>query len=321
MIPLAPIRVLSGNTAFAPTRRSPVGLTTAAGLAALLALATEATALAAWPAVFVGVEDVPASLLAPSGASITVLDARKRKLYRRGHIPGAQHAGWTRYRASWFKGGRLPDDLDELARDLAELGVDDDRPVLVCGDAEDGWGEEGRIAWMIRYLGHRAVAILDGGCDAWLAAGRPFSEEETEPPAGTFTPRIQPALRALTPDVLTALGDDSIQLLDVRSAKEFNGASPYFEARRGHIPTAINVPFRAFFDTEGRVQNEQAIEAALKHADIDRDRRLIVYCTAGVRSAFVTERLREFGIEAANYEASFWGWSSDPGRPVAAGKK
>ena len=286
-------------------------------LFALLAIADTAQALEYWPRVFVRVEHVPIDLQTPDGISITVLDARKRDAYRRGHIPGAQHALWTRYRAGWFRSGRLPDDLDKLARELGKLGVDDDKPVLVCGSGQLGWGEEGRIAWMIRYLGHPAVAVLNGGCDAWREAGRPVTEAVTAPMAGSFTARPRNALRAFTPEVAAALMDDAIQLLDVRTREEFNGATPYFSSRGGHIPTAVNIPLGSFINDRGQVKERQTVAALLETTGLSQDRRVIVYCTGGVRSAFVAEILRELGVDAANYDASFWAWSADHARPVS----
>ncbi len=289
----------------------------AAVLLALLAIAGAAQALEYWPRVFVRVEHVPTDLQTPDGIRITVLDARKRDAYRRGHIPGAQHALWTRYRAGWFRSGRLPDDLEKLARELGKLGVDDDKPVLVCGSGQVGWGEEGRIAWMIRYLGHPAVAVLDGGCDAWREAARPLTEAVTTPMMGTLTVRPRNELRAFTSEVAAALDDDSVQLLDVRTPGEFNGATPYFSPRGGHIPTAVNIPFRSFIDDQGQVKGRQAVTALLKTTGLSQEKRIIVYCTGGVRSAFVSELLRELSVDVANYDASFWAWSADDAQPVS----
>lgn len=290
---------------------------TSAIVLALLLLSGEAEAVADWPSTFVQVEQVPIDLQTRTGRQITVLDARKRRAYRNGHIPGAQNALWTRYRAGWLRNGRLPDNLEKLARDLARLGVDDEKPVLVCGSAQRGWGEEGRIAWMIRYLGHPAVAILDGGCDAWRDAERPFTQELMPPMVGTFTPRPRHELRAFTPDVAAALKDNSIQLLDVRSPEEFNGATPFFESRGGHIPTAVNMPFDLFIDDQGKVKERRVVKALLKRMGLEPDKRFIIYCTGGVRSGFVTEILHDLGIIAANYDASFWEWSADRSLPIA----
>jgi thiosulfate/3-mercaptopyruvate sulfurtransferase len=294
----------------------PVKVKAATLVLVLLLISGEAIPLDNWPRAFVRVEQVPVNLQTRAGTVITVLDARERGAYRTGHIPGAQHILWTRYRAGWFRSGRLPDDLEKLVRALAKLGVDDKRPVLVCGSAQDGWGEEGRIAWMIRYLGHPAVAILDGGCDAWREAGRSFTHEVTAPIAGTFTLRPQNSLRATTREVETALNDNSIQVLDVRTRDEFDGATPYFSSRGGHIPTAANIPFHSFIDDQGKVKERKALETLLESAGLARSRRLIVYCTGGVRSGFVTEILHDLGVAAANYDASFWEWSAEHTLPV-----
>ncbi len=283
----------------------------------LLAIPGAARALGYWPSIFVRVEQVPIDLETADGISITVLDARKRAAFRRGHIMGAQQAVWTRYRAGWFRSGRLPDDLQKLARELGKLGVDDDKPVLVCGSAQDGWGEEGRIAWMIRYLGHPSVALLDGGCAAWPKAGRPVTKAIRVPRAGTFTARPRNELRAFTPEVVAALDDASVQLLDVRTQDEFEGETPYFSSRGGHIPTAVNIPFRAFVDERGQVIEREAVAALLETTGLTQDGRIVVYCTGGVRSAFVSELLRSLGVDAANYDASFWAWSADHALPVS----
>jgi len=284
---------------------------------ALLSLSGGTGAVESWPQTFVHVEQVPADLITPDGARITVLDAHQPRLYRSGHIPGAQNAVWTRYRAGWFRSGRLPDDLRKLARQLGKLGVDEEKPVLVCGNADEGWGEEGRIGWMIRYLGHPAVAILDGGCDAWRHAGRHFTTETPAPTAGNFTPRPRNQLRARTQEVAAALSDDTIGILDVRTQREFNAATPYFASRGGHIPTAVNIPIQSFCGREGRVKETLAMEILLQGTGLPEEERLIVNCTGGVRSAFVAELVREIGVEAANYDASFWAWSADHTLPVA----
>ncbi len=262
------------------------------------------------------VAEVPLDMQASSAPQTVVLDARRRGAYRKGHIPGAQNVQWTRYRAGWLRSGRLRDDLESLARDLGQLGVGDDRRVLVCGSARDGWGEEGRIAWMVRYLGHPAVAILDGGCKAWREAGRPFTRTATPPRAGTFTPRLNEDLRAFTPDVIAALADANVQLLDVRSPEEYAGATPYYSSRGGHIPTAVNLPFLRLLDVRGRIRKAHELTAMLRALGLFSDQRFIVYCTGGVRSAFAAEMLRELGISAANYDASYWAWSADDSLPV-----
>ena len=112
----------------------------------------------------------PAQLAFRPAGAVTILDARAAGDYRRGHVPGAVRIDWKDFRDGWGRTGKLPPDLNGLARRLADLGVDDDCPVVVYGNARKGWGEEGRIVWMLAYLGHRQVSLLDGGWDGWAAA-------------------------------------------------------------------------------------------------------------------------------------------------------
>ena len=219
-----------------------------------------AAALSPWPQTFVSVGEVPLDL-----AGVTVLDARDDGPFKRGHIPHAQRADWTKFREGLFIGGRLPDDLSQVAHGLERLGVDDKKRVLVCGAALKGWGEEGRIAWLVMYLGHPAVAVLDGGCQAWTAAGRSFTTVRDD----------------VTPHHFTAKPDERLR------------------ARAGD-----------------RVKSAAALRQLLISAGIDPEKPVIAYCTGGVRSAFVVMALRSAGVDARNYDGSFWEWASDDKLPV-----
>ena len=269
-----------------------------------------------WPAAIVAVESVPAALRDARGSSVLVLDARDRRDYRDGHIPAAISIDWKDYRAGRFREGRLPENLEVLAERLAKIGVHDDHQVLVCGSARRGWGEEGRIAWMLRYLGHGAVAILDGGCSAWRDAGRLFSRAGTEPVPGRFTARPREELRARKAHVVGARSDPMVELLDSRSLEEFNGATLYFETRGGRIPGARHLHFLDLMDDAGRVKRGASLDTTLSAAGILRGKSIIAYCVAGVRSAFAVEVLRAAGFDARNYDGSFWEWSADPALPV-----
>lgn len=147
----------------------------------------------------------PAELAARPAGTLTVLDARSASDYRAGHIPGAVRIDWTDFRDGWGRTGRLPGNLDDLALRLATFGVDSERPVVVYGDAHRGWGEEGRIVWMLAYLGHPDARLLDGGWSAWLesrqavstAPGRPLSAHFIACTAGVRSAEAWTILRAL----------------------------------------------------------------------------------------------------------------------------
>lgn len=249
----------------------------------------------------------------------TVLDARGSGFFW-GHLPRAQAIDWLKFRDGWGRTGRLDPDAVGLARRLAALGVDERRPVLVYGDVGAGFGEEGRIAWMLTYLGHPRVYILDGGIAGWKRAGQPLERglAGRVAPGARFTPRPQPALRADK----QAVRAGSAHLLDVRSPEEYGGATPYFEARGGHIPGALPLDWHALLDASGHLRPAAELRAQLTRLGIPEgsDAELIVYCTGGVRSAFVWAALRTLGYtRVRNYDGSFWEWAADASLPVATG--
>jgi thiosulfate/3-mercaptopyruvate sulfurtransferase len=253
----------------------------------------------------------------PAGA-VTLLDARGlADYYWQGHAPGAARVTWWWYRDGWGRTGRLPADLDRLAGQMAALGVDGRRPVVVYGWAREGWGEEGRIVWMLRYLGHREVAVLDGGWRAWLAAGGAVSRWPVRPRPGVFVARPRPELRAAAEDVEAAAAGAGA-LLDVRSEAEWHGATPYFEARGGRIPGAVHLPWTGLLDDAGLVDRSGEALARLARLGVTPERPVVVYCTGGVRSSEALVALKALGFrDVRNYDGSWYEWSADPRRPVA----
>ncbi|MFN7943101.1 MAG: sulfurtransferase [Thermoanaerobaculia bacterium] len=263
-----------------------------------------------------GLVTPPQALIAQPAGSITLLDARSRGEYRNGHIPGAVRIDWSDFRDDWGRTGKLPTDLGRLAERLAKLGIDDRRPVVVYGDANDGWGEEGRVVWMLAYLRHPDVTLLDGGWKGWLEAKGAVSTLAEEPRPGRFTARPDPALRASGDDVEAARHGAGV-VLDVRSEREWLGATPHFEARGGHIPGAIHLEWKELLDSRGRIDPDRA-RALLRGAGVDPARPVITYCTAGVRAAEAWVILRALGYaDVRVYDGSWYEWSADDHRPVS----
>ena len=223
---------------------------------------------------FIDASRLPSALNATSD-DVSILDVREDKAFARGHLPRAQSMEWEDTRAGIFErgsfiGGKLPNDLDDLVYMFVAHGITVGRPVLVCGDATSGWGEEGRIAWTLAYLGHPRVFILDGGCTASSLA---TSTGTVNVRGSRWTPRVRSSIRAHRDDVLKAVRGRSsptqAQILDVRTAEEFGGATPYFEARGGHIEGAHHLHYQALLDDRGRLLSPERIRARLAGVGID----------------------------------------------------
>lgn len=249
------------------------------------------------PVVFVSAEDAAAAVA--QGAIL--LDAGDLRALPRAAPSGAVSVDWRDF-SDPDQQGRLLDDDDELARRIGALGIGDDTPVYVIGSWDGGWGEEGRIYWMLVYLGHDETYIVSGGHDAWHDAELPTGGDVAPPAPATFTIARRPEFAA---DLDEVRGGD-VALLDVREAEEFFGATPYGSARGGHVPGAISVPWRAFLDAHGAVR-----DAASLPLGADPGQRVVAYCTGGVRSGFVFAILRAQGWEhVANYPGSWWEYAA-----------
>ena len=258
-----------------------------------------------------------AELMQQRGA--VVLDARADMAYLTGHVTGAAHAPWKRF-VDGALSGRLTSDLASIQEELRAAGVRADAPVVVYGGWEGAWGEEGRLMWMLEYLGHPEVYVVEGGYGAWKAAGLPTSMRAPSPTRGDFTVNPREELRATVSEVLSATEDGSIVILDTRDPAEYEGATPYGAERGGHIPTALPFWWKEVFDASGRLRPREELRAVFNGMGIDDDTVVIAYCTGGVRSGFFYAVMRWLGYRnPQNYDGSWWEWASEAGLPVQDG--
>ena len=112
------------------------------------------------------------------------------------------------------------------------------------------------------------------------------------------------------------MASDTITIIDNRTQKEFEGATPYGEKRGGHIPGAIHIDWREFFTEEGKLKNRDTLSILLDKYGIQKDREIVVYCTGGVRSAMAYFVFRHLGQKVRNYDGSWWDWSHNLALPV-----
>lgn len=280
-------------------------------LIALLSLAAQA-------GVFVSAQE--AAQLAEAGA--VVVDARGEGDWKRGHVPGSAPLGWLGLRDGLLRVGRLTDDAGKLQAAIRGAGVRGGAPVIVYDAGREGWGEAGRIWWMLDYLGHSGVHILDGGWPAWQSAGLTVSTDSGRPPAGDFVVRPDEHRRARLSEVeklLTACtgGGCGTVFWDTREQREYDGATPYGESRGGHIPGAVHLWYADLTDDSGMLLPQDQLRTKLSAAGITPDKQIIAYCTGGVRSGFAVAVLQELWYpQAVNYDGSMWEWTADRGRAV-----
>lgn len=254
----------------------------------------------------------------------TLLDVRwrlggppGRDGYRAGHLPGAV---WTDLDADLAgphgAGGRhpLPAATDaEVA--MRRLGVSDGRGVVVYDDVDGSVAA--RAWWLLRWLGHRDVRLLDGGLTAWSATGLPVEQGETTPDRGDFTARPG-AMPVLDADAAAALATGGV-LLDVRAPERFRGEVEPVDPVAGHVPGARSAPTTGNVGPDSRFLDPAALRERFYAIGVSEGAPVGAYCGSGVTAAHTVLALEVAGIPAALYAGSWSEWVTDPSRPVATG--
>jgi len=247
----------------------------------------------------------------------TVLDARGKIAFRSEHIENAQPASWQEFsKSSKAKKGNLLSSKVIQAK-LRAKGVSNEVPVIVVGDPKKGWGEDGRIVWMLRTMGHKNATMVDGGHSALVAAGaKTTSGAADKIVPGDFTAKRTKRYAVNEKQIREALASDTGKpaFIDTREAREYAGKTPYGESRGGHLPGAVHLHFSDLYGPDGKLLPRDKIEAKLRELGIEsKDQEIVAYCTGGIRSGFFVVVLQDLGYRnARNYAGSMWEWSAMP---------
>lgn len=243
-----------------------------------------------------------------------------RRQFETAHIPGAVFASIDADLSGAKSGtnGRhpLPEPAD-LLRTLGALGIRNGMQV-VAYDQDSGMYAS-RLWWLLRWLGHDAVAVLDGGFARWRAEGRPVASGSSKPAAATFSGSPRLDMTANAADVADHARDSSYRVIDARAPERYRGEVEPIDKVAGHIPGAINHPFKANLDARGAFRlteelHEQFVRL-LGDAPVDH---AICYCGSGVTACHNLLAMEHAGLLGARlYPGSWSEWSSDPARPIA----
>jgi len=250
--------------------------------------------------------------------------AAGRDAYAAGHVPGAQFADMehelsgAKHGADGAFRGRHP--LPERAaviNTLRDWGINSDTQV-VAYDAHGGMFAA-RLWWMLRWLGHPAVAVLDGGLAAWQAQGLPMSTAVPTRPRGSIDEQAPLVTQVAAADVLENVQSGARIVIDARAADRFRGENETMDPVGGHIPGAKNRFFKDNLDADGRFKSAQQLKADFAPLIADPG-KAIMQCGSGVTACHNLLALEVAGMPgAALYPGSWSEWCADPARPVARG--
>ncbi|MDP2325288.1 MAG: sulfurtransferase [Gammaproteobacteria bacterium] len=240
--------------------------------------------------------------------------------YRSEHIPGAWYADldWDLSAQRGIDTGRHPlPDPEVLRVFFGRLGITPAARVVVYDEA--GGGLAARLWWLLRWMGHRQVVLLDGGFAAWQKAGLPLSDAIPDPRNERFTGTFGHMPVINTPEILAALAGNSIRLLDVRAEERFLGRVEPIDTVAGHVPGALNVPFAGNLGPDQQFHSTEHL--AQRYGPIVEGRHpgaIVCMCGSGVTACHGVFALELAGVPGvALYPGSWSEWIRSKDRPVA----
>jgi len=266
-----------------------------------------------------------ADLLAGSGR-IVLLDVRwalgddqGREKYLAGHLPGAVFVDLETELAdppSAAEGRHPLPSLQRLQSVARSWGIRDGDAVVVY-DATGGLAAA-RAWWLLRWGGLANVRLLDGGLDAWVAAGGTVETSDVVPPPGDVK-LTGGGMPVLTIDEAAALPASGGVLLDARAGERYRGEVEPIDPRAGHVPGAVSAPTTANLAEDGTFLRMTELVDRFVALGVGPRTTVGVYCGSGVNAAHEVAALNAAGIEAALWPGSWSQWSADPSRPAATG--
>jgi len=244
-----------------------------------------------------------------------------RRAYEQGHISGAVYAHLDEDLSGPIVPGQtgrhpLPE-IEQFAQTLSKWGIDGQTQVVAYDSA--GGAIASRLWWMLRWLGHDAVAVLDGGWPRWQAEGLPTRSGVEANEARSFAPRPRPELVLNAGEVEQIRTDPNYLLFDARSADRYRGENETLDPVAGHIPGARSLPYAGNLGPDGQFLGQAELKARFE-AELGQTppEQTVFYCGSGVTAAHNALAMAHAGLgEARLYPGSWSEWITDPDRPVA----
>ena len=245
-----------------------------------------------------------------------------RQQYVEAHVPGAVYASLNDDMAAPRTGanGRHPlPSADALAATFGRLGIANGTQVVVY-DQDTGLYAS-RLWWSLKYLGHREVALLDGGWAKWIAEGRPTASGLESRAATVFTPAVRPQMRADLQDVQRRMSDARTLLVDARGPERFEGKSETIDKVAGHIPGARNHFYKWNLGDDGLMRAPAELRARYDTLlDGRAPEEMVMYCGSGVSACHNLLAMEHAGLTGTPLYAGSWSeWSADASRPRETG--
>ncbi|WP_455206507.1 sulfurtransferase [Kaarinaea lacus] len=240
-------------------------------------------------------------------------------MYHMEHLPNAVYAHLDNDLSGPISksSGRHPlPDVNQFKQKLGAWGIDNDKQVVVYDDAAGSYAA--RLWWMLRWLGHEAVAVLDGGFTVWKQQGLPTTVVAPKVDPTTFVGEPNMDMLVNSKTLEENLRAPSVSLIDVRDPRRYLGLEEPIDKIAGHIPGAINIPWKTnIADTGMYLSKAQLHDHYINVLREASSKKLVFMCGSGVTACHSLVALEYIGIPGARlYPGSWSEWIADPDRPV-----
>lgn len=248
-----------------------------------------------------------------------------RRAYEVEHIPGAIYISLEEDLSGSVgtHGGRHPlPDPEQLALRLSKAGIGSSSRVIAYDD--QGGMFAARLWWLLRYLGHEQVYVMNDGFSAWKHSGYPATTDQHVVVPQTFVPNIQHQMLADVNDIRNALDDPNVILVDSRDPRRYAGLEEPLDARAGHIPGAVNSFWQQVLNEQGAWKSDSELRTHFSSLtdQLNEEREIVVYCGSGISACPNFLALQQIGVKNVRLYAGSWSdWISYKDNPVETGEK
>lgn len=239
-------------------------------------------------------------------------------------IPGAAVIDLSQISYQNMGGGEhimldLPEDISTVRGVFEQAGVSDNSRIVVVYDGQR-FPNATRTVWTLQVLGFSDnVSILNGGLDAWVAAGGQTTADRATIAAGTISRSLQMDRRVDSRWVLDNGQAAGIALIDARRTESWDGRRPEIEGRAGHIPGAGTLPQTELYNADGMMKGEDELRALFARAGLESGDQVVAYCHIGLWASAVVFAARTLGIDARLYDGSMTEWANRAELPLVMG--
>jgi len=245
--------------------------------------------------------------------NLLLIDARGEETAKKGTIQGAMAMAWQSI--AKVEDSKAGDEMwgtilepEELSKKLSNLGIDKDKEIIIFAAAKNGWGDDGRILWELVAAGYDNVKMVDGGYDAMVSAGLPVVKEIATPELADVKIEAIDDTHLINTDALKK-EYENVKVVDVRADEEYEGKTLYGEAKGGHLPGAIHIKYTDLFNEEENLKSNDDLTKIFETSGLSKSDKIVTYCTAGIRSAYMQLILEMCGFEnSLNYDESYYRW-------------